>query len=324
VVGVDEIKEANEVILNNGNYIETPLLMHANKLSASLKTLSCTDIHIKLDNMQVAGCFKTRGIVNQLHHVKDRSKGIISMSGGNYARALSILCAEQGLKPTLVMPDNVPKDKIAFVKEMGANVELCSRTEIQQKVDELVALHGYLYLHPFDDLRLIAGYGSCALEIIKQVPDVDLVVVGVGGGGWISGIAATLKQMSWEGKKDVKVVGVEPEGANAMYLSLQQNKVVHLSAINTICSGLAPPFVGTNTLLHCQKFVDEVVLVKDEEVTHAMKMLYHDCKLVVEPSGAAPIAALLAGKVSGVQGKTVVCVIGGGNVSLQDFVKYCQ
>ncbi|HXL16953.1 MAG TPA: pyridoxal-phosphate dependent enzyme, partial [Streptosporangiaceae bacterium] len=169
---------------------------------------------------------------------------------------------------------------------------------------------GLALVHPFDDLAVMAGQGTAGIELLGQVPDVEMVVVPVGGGGLISGIAAAVKLQ----RPSVRVVGVEPEGADAMSRSLGQGAPAHLARVDTIADGLAPPFAGEHTYRHVQHFVDEMVRVSEAEIIDAVRVLIQRCKLAAEPSGAAGLAALLSGKVAASAGSTVVCVISGGNI----------
>jgi len=169
---------------------------------------------------------------------------------------------------------------------------------------------GLTLVHPFDDPMIIAGQGTVGMEILEDVPEVDAVVVGVGGGGLISGIATAVKV----DKPEVKVIGVEPEGASAMTQSLQRGEPVHLDRVDTVADGLAAPFAGRHTLAHVQAYVDDLVIVSDREIVEAMGLILERCKVVAEPAAASTLAALLSGKVSLPQGFTVVCVLSGGNV----------
>jgi len=176
---------------------------------------------------------------------------------------------------------------------------------------------GYTFAHPFDDLRLIAGYGTIGLEILEDLPDVDIVLVGVGGGGLFSGVLTAIMKHNEINHKKVRVIGVEPEGANSMFLSIQQGKAVKIQP-KTIAHGLAPPFAGTITYEHIKQFDTKVVLVSDEEIKDAVRILYNDYKIVSETSAAAAFAALIYGKIEDVSGKKVACVVSGGNITIQD------
>jgi len=234
---------------------------------------------------------------------------LVSLSAGNHGAALSYGATAVGAKATIVMPATAMPSKVEATRRYGGEVV---QTE-GSLLDACLALQrerDLTLVHPFDDLVIMAGQGTVGLELLQQVPTVELVVVPVGGGGLISGIAAAVKLQH----SSVRVVGVEPEGADAMSQSLEQGVPVHLEKVDTIADGLAPPFAGEHTFRHVQHFVDEIVRVTDGEILHALRVLIQRCKLVAEPSGAAGLAALLSGKVRPTSGSTVVCVISGGNV----------
>jgi len=227
-------------------------------------------------------------------------RGVSDYVGGKFWTSVGLGSSKKKIPAIVIMPEEVPKDRIKIISDMGAQVILKPRLSLQDAVDQLMEeakQNGkpISYAHPFDDLRLIAGHGSCGLEIIEDIPDVEVIVAGIGGGGYISGIAVAAKGRLGD---KVKVIGVEPEGANAMYLSLKEGKPVKLSKINTIVAGLAAPFAGVHCYEHVKRYVDDVVLVSDEEVVQAMKVLYDVFKLVVEPAAAAGFAALMLGKLN--------------------------
>jgi len=257
-----------------------------------------------------------------MHHLpaEAQNKGMVTMSAGNFGRTFAFAAQQRGISARVYMPLDVPTDRVEVVRSFGAQVELAPRTELQHKVDQAVREEGLYFAHPFDDPLLFAGYASIGLEIVADLPDVDVVFVGVGGGGLISGIATALKRH----REGIRVIGVEPSGAAAMHLSLQKGHVVTLDKITTFVNGLAPPYAGKNALRYVQRFVDQVVLVEDEEVKHTMSLLFHRYKLVVEAAGAAALAALLYNKVSGLEGKKVCCLISGGNISISELSKVLQ
>jgi len=270
-------------------------------------------LHLKAELFQKTGSFKPRGVFNKLLSMDaaDRSRGLVSLSAGNHAAALAYGATAVGARATIVMPANAMPSKVEATRRYGG--------EIVQTDGSLLAVclalqeeRDLTLLHPFDDLAVMAGQGTVGLELVGQVPDAGMVVVPVGGGGLISGIAAAVKLQH----PSVRVVGVEPEGADAMSRSLAQGAPAHLDKVDTIADGLAPPFAGEHTFRHVQSFVDEIVRVTDSEIITAVRVLLQQCKLTAEPAGAAGLAALLAGKVSRPAGCPVVCVISGGNVGL--------
>src|SRR5258708_4521605 len=260
---------------------------------------------------QKTGSFKVRGVLNKLHHLSeaDKQKGVITLSAGNHAEALAWGARKAGIHATVVMPAHAVRSKVEATRGYGA--------EIVQTEGDLLATclaiqkeRGLTLVHPFDDPLIIAGHGTIGLEILEDLPQVDVVVVGVGGGGLISGIAALLKAR----KPTVKVFGVEPEGASGMSQSLQRGEPVHLDKVNTIADGLAAPFAGEHTLAHVQAFVDKVVIVSDQEIVNAMGLIMERCKVLAEPAAASTLAAVLSGKLSLPPGATVLCVLSGGNI----------
>jgi threonine dehydratase len=271
-------------------------------------------VHLKAELFQKTGSFKPRGVFNKLLSMDpaELSHGLVSLSAGNHAAALAYGATAVGARATVVMPATALPSKVEATRRYGGEV-------VQTKgsvLDACLALQRERELtlvHPFDDLAVMAGQGTVGLELLEQVPDVDMVVVPVGGGGLISGIAAAAKLLR---RPPVRVVGVEPEGAAAMSRSLDEGAPVHLDRVDTIADGLAPPFAGEHTFRHVQRFVDQIVRVTDMEILDALRVVIHRCKLAAEPSGAAGLAALLSGKVAPTTGSTVVCVISGGNIAL--------
>uniref|UniRef100_A0A2C9JNX0 L-serine deaminase n=1 Tax=Biomphalaria glabrata TaxID=6526 RepID=A0A2C9JNX0_BIOGL len=207
--------------------------------------------------------------------------------------------------------------QLTLLQKMGVEVRKTLTCELQSEVDRLVAEEGFVFCHPFDDVDLIAGYSSSALELLEDVPDPDVVVVNCGGGGLVSGVAAGI---SLSGGKDCKVYAVEPEGAPTMYESFKERTPVTLSDVKSVASGLAPPYAGTICYRHCRWFVEDILLVSDEEILQTMRLLFQR-GIIAEPSGCAALAAVLAGKVPNIAGKKVVVYISGGNISCAELQK---
>jgi threonine dehydratase len=268
-------------------------------------------LQLKAELFQKTGSFKPRGVFNKLLSMDpaDRSRGLVSLSAGNHAAALAYAATAVGTKATIVMPASAMRSKVEATRRYGGEVvqtagrllEVC--LALQQERDLTL-------VHPFDDLAVMAGQGTVGLELLEQVPRPGMVVVPVGGGGLISGVAAAVKLQ----RPSVRVVGVEPEGADAMSRSLEQGTPVHLDKVDTIADGLAPPFAGEHTFAHVRRFADEIVRVTDREIVDAVHVLIQRCKLAAEPSGAAGLAALMSSRVTPAAGSTVVCVISGGNI----------
>ena len=268
-------------------------------------------LQFKLELFQKTGSFKPRGVLNKLHHLagEERTRGIIGFSTGNHAQALAWAATHAGIPSTVVMPSSSARSKVEATRGYGGEVVLTEGhlLEISRAIQEE---RGLVMVHPFDDPLIIAGQGTLGLEILDQIPEVDAVVVGVGGGGLISGIATAIKAR----KPHVEMIGVEPEGAAAMTQSLERGKPVQLESVETVADGLAAPFAGEHTLAHMQAYVDEVVTVTDTQILEAMALILERCKVVAEPAGAAPLAGLLSGRVRLPDGSTVVCVVSGGNI----------
>jgi threonine dehydratase len=304
LLGLADIERAQARI--NGRVYATPMMS-----STTVGDELGARLHLKAELFQKAGSFKPRGVFNKLLSMDPvgRSRGLVSLSAGNHAAALAYAATAVGAKATIVMPASAMRSKVEATKRYGGEVVQTASSllgtclALQQERD--LAL-----VHPFDDLAVMAGQGTVGLELLGQVPRADMIVVPVGGGGLISGIAAAVKLQ----RPHVRVVGVEPDGADAMSRSLQQGAPAHLDEVDTIADGLAPPFAGEHTFAHVQRFVDEMVRVTDQEIIDAVRVLIQRCKLAVEPSGAAGLAALMSGRVTPAAGSTVVCVISGGNI----------
>lgn len=274
-----------------------------------------TQAYLKVEAFQRTGSFKPRGALNKVLHLSDDEKraGLVAASAGNHAQAVAYAATSEGVHCTVVMPETAPRSKIEASQRYGAEVLLQpSFAEAFRKADELREEKGYAFVHPYDDPHVIAGQGTCGLEILEDLPDVDAIVVCVGGGGLIVGIAAAVKAI----RPDVRIIGVEPEGAAALHASLQAGQVVQLDRIRTIADGLATPNTGRIVLEHARGLVDEVVLVSDEEIVEAMLFLLERAKIMSEPAGAAAVAALLANRIDLPAGTRVAATISGGNIDL--------
>ena len=286
----------------------TPLLT-----SQQLGDVCGVRLRFKAELLQKTGSFKPRGMLNSLQHLDEdaKARGVVTMSAGNAAQALAFAAARLGIAATVVMPQGASRSKAAAAEGYGARVLLHGGMhDLLPKVQELQREEGLTFVHPFDDLRLIAGHGTLGLEVLEDDPAPDLIIVPVGGGGLISGVAAAIRHS----RPQTRVVGVEPEGAAAMTHSLDAGAPVRIDLAQTIADGLAAPFAGDHTLRHVQAFVDDVVLVSDEEIAAALGLILERCKLLAEPAAAASFAALLHGKVHAEPGSEVVCVLSGGNV----------
>ena len=276
--------------------------------------------YLKAENFQRTGSFKPRGALFAVASLTpaQRAKGIVTMSAGNAAAAIAYAAATEGVKVTVVMPETAPRMKVDATRGYGAQIRFAAdMTALRALVAQIQDETGAHFLHPYDDDAMITGHGSLGLEILDEVPDADVIVVGIGGGGLISGVAVAVAAK----KKGVRVVGVEPEGAAAMRAGLDAGKPVALDSINTIADGLAAPIAGTRGLDICQRLVDDVVLISDATIADGMRFLAERAKLVAEPAGAAATAALLAGRIPVRKGERVVSIVSGGNVDRTRFAE---
>ncbi len=281
--------------------------------SQQLGDMCGVQLRFKAELLQKTGSFKPRGMLNSLQQLGDDEKmrGVVTMSAGNAAQALAFAAARLGIAATVVMPAQASRSKAAATEGYGARVLLHGGMhDLLPKVQQLQRDEGLTFVHPFDDLRLIAGHGTLGLELLEDGPPPDLVIVPVGGGGLISGVAAAVKQRH----PATRVVGVEPEGAAAMMRSLAAGRPERIEDVQTLADGLAAPFAGEHTLRHVQAFVDGIVLVSDEEIAASLRLVLERCKLLAEPAAAASFAALLHGKIAVAAGANVICVLSGGNV----------
>jgi threonine dehydratase len=265
---------------------------------------------LKAELFQKTGSFKVRGVFNRglLLSVQERERGFVSCSAGNHAAALAFVARELGTRAAIVMPERAVPTKIEATRAYGGEVVLTSGNVLEE-ARAIEQARGMTFVHPFDDLAVIAGHGVVGLEIIEDVPDVDVVIVPIGGGGLVSGIAAAVKGA----RPAARVIGVEPQAADVMTQSLAKGAPMHIPYPQTIADGLAAPFTGAHNLRHVQAFVDEVVRVSEDGIAEALRLIVQRAKLAAEPSGAAAYAALMAGAVAVPSGARVVCVVSGGN-----------
>lgn len=274
---------------------------------------SGNQIYIKPENLQKTGAFKIRGAYNKINKLteEEKKRGVIASSAGNHAQGVAYAAQELGIKAVIVMPKTTPLIKVQSTKKYGAEVVLYGDVydDAYQKAKELEAQEGYVFVHPFDDIDVLEGQGTIALEILEEMPDAEVIVVPIGGGGLISGIAAAAKMI----KPDIKIIGVEPSGAASATEALKKNKVVTLPEANTIADGTAVKRIGDLTFNCIKQYVDEVVTVDDYELTEAFLLLAEKHKIIAENSGILPLAAL---KKLSERGKKVVPVVSGGNIDV--------
>lgn len=274
-----------------------------------------SDIYLKTENLQITGSFKVRGAyykISQLSN-EEKSKGVIACSAGNHAQGVALAATANKIKSLICLPDGAPISKVEATKKYGADICLVKGVydDAYTKAMELKEEKGYTFIHPFDDIDVIAGQGTIGLEILDQLADVDAVIVPVGGGGLISGIAFAIKSL----KPSCKVYGVQSEGAPSMYDSMRKEHKCNLKYVKTIADGIAVKTPGDNTFEICSKYVDEIVTVSDDEVASAILALMEQQKLVAEGAGAVSVAAAMFNKVD-IKGKKVCCVVSGGNIDV--------
>ena len=304
---LDDVLAAREVL--GSRLHRTPLMS-----SATLSERSTYDISLKAELFQRTGSFKPRGMLNAIAALppSERRLGVITISAGNAAQALAFCAAQASADALVVMWQGVSEQKLEATRAYGATVDLEAGdpAEAFHRLEQLIEHTGRTFVHPFDDLRVIAGHGTLGLELLEDLPDLDAVVVPVGGGGLISGVATALKAS----RPDVRIVGVEPELSPALHEALNAGEPVSVEP-RSIADGLNAPFAGDHCVEVCRELVDEVVLLTETEIEEGMRFLYTRAKLACEPAGAAATAALLTRKVALKPGSKVVAVVSGGNVA---------
>ena len=281
--------------------------------SSSLK--SNTHMYLKTENLQVTGSFKVRGAYYKISQLSDEQKkaGVIACSAGNHAQGVALSATKNGIKSIVCMPDGAPLSKVEATKGYGAEVVLVPGVydDAYNKALELQNEKGYTFVHPFDDEDVIAGQGTIGLEILNQLENIDAVVVPIGGGGLISGVAFAIKNL----KPNIKVYGVQAANAPSMYESIKQQKQITLDAVSTFADGIAVKHPGDTTFELVSKYVDEIVTVSEDEIAMAILTLMERQKLVSEGAGATAVAAVLSDKIKA-EGKNVVCIVSGGNIDV--------
>ena len=273
-------------------------------------------VHLKFENLQRTGSFKERGAANKLKQLTDEEKetGVIAASAGNHAQAVAYHGTKLGIDSTIVMPEATPLVKVTRTRRFGAEVVLegSNYDEAYAHACDLADERGLTFVHPFNDRAIIAGQGTLGLELLEQNPYIDVVICSVGGGGLISGTAAALKETN----PKIRVIGVEPESLPSMTTSLKEKRIVEVPEGQTIADGIAVREVGNLTYATASKYVDEMVTVTEKEIANAILVLLEEEKTVAEGAGAAPVAALLSGKISHIEDKNVFPIISGGNIDV--------
>jgi threonine dehydratase len=273
-------------------------------------------LHIKLENLQRTGSFKDRGSLNRLLDLsaEERARGVVTASAGNHAQALAYHCGRLGIPAAVVMPEGTPLIKVSNTRRYGARVSFCGATLSDAMVEarRMEADEQRVLVHAFDDERVIAGQGTIGLELLEQMPNLDILVVPIGGGGLIAGIALAIKHE----RPDVRIVGVEAEAAASALASRRAGRIVHIETAETMADGIATKRVGERTFPIIERLVDDIVTVSEEEIASAVHVLLERQKVAAEGAGAAPIAALIAGRIPVAADDDVVIVLSGGNIDI--------
>lgn len=305
----DDFLAAREYVARHARH--TPLLT-----SRQLNELTGYDVYLKAEMFQRTGSYKIRGPLNKLMRLSEEQKrrGVICSSAGNHAQGVALAARIYGIRAVVCMAENATPSKVAATRGYGAEVVLHGSIwdEANAKALELAEREGLTMIHPFDDLELIAGQGTLGLEIAEDLPDLDAVVVPIGGGGLISGVSMAVKSML----PTARIFGVESSDAPGMARSVEAGHVVTLDHVGSVIDGLRVQRVGEITFQIVSEFVDEIVTLPDVEIFDAVVWVMNRCKLVIEGAAAAPVAALLQGRIDLPAGSKVVCVLSGGNVNL--------
>lgn len=306
-ISLNDLKEARKCL---ENVAYKTGLVH----NTTLSEMSGNSVYLKTENLQKTGSFKLRGAYNKIAHLSDEEKkcGVIAASAGNHAQGVALGATSFGVKSTVVMPEHAPLSKISATKNYGAEVVLHGDV-FDEACAEAVRIQketGATFIHPFDDKEVIAGQGTIGLEILEDLPDVDIIVVPIGGGGLISGVAAAAKKVN----PDVKIIGVQTKNMPSMLKSVEAGKITTFDGLPTIADGIAVKTPGKLTFELTQKYVDEIVTVAEDEVANAILLLLERAKVVSEGAGASSVAAIL--NQIDVKNKKIVAVVSGGNIDV--------
>ena len=293
-----------------------PVLHHTElDMSSTFSEMTGGQIYLKCENRQKTGSFKIRGAGNKIAAIAERGevKSVVASSAGNHAQGVALAAKNFGIPATIVMPASAPIAKVQATQGYGAKVVLSGDCydDAYAKACEIRREEGATFLHPYNDLEVIAGQGTLGLEILSDLPTADVVIVPAGGGGLLAGVAACIKQIN----PRIRVIGVQAEGADAIARSFREKRYISTDEVSTIADGIAVKSPGDITVELINRYADDVVTVSDIEISEAILMLMERCKQIVEPSGATPVAAVLKGKVD-VRGKKVVCLLSGGNIDV--------
>lgn len=309
MLSLDKVYHANYVLKD---VVRQTDIIYSSTLSAQ----SGCEVYLKTENLQITGSFKVRGAYYKISQLTDEEKshGVVACSAGNHAQGVALASKKFGIKAVICMPDGAPISKVEATKSYGAEVVLVPGVydDAHNYSEKLREEKGYTFIHPFDDEDVIAGQATIGLEIINQLKDVDVIVVPVGGGGLLSGVAYAVKSLN----PKIKVYGVQSAGAPSMIQSLEHKKIEMLPSVSTIADGIAVKEPGIHTFEICGKYADGVVSVTDDQVCAAILALIEKQKMIAEGAGAVALAAVMYGKIPNVKGKKVVCLISGGNIDV--------
>ncbi|HEX6133755.1 MAG TPA: threonine/serine dehydratase [Longimicrobiales bacterium] len=308
MVDIEQIRSAERHLA--GRVHRTPLLG-----SRTLGDRIGASVLLKVEAFQRTGSFKARGVLNRLRHLSaaERERGLVTVSAGNHAQAVAYGAGLERIHAVVVMPETAPAAKVEACRDYGADIVLHGDVFAAfERMEQLRREHGYTLVHPFDDPHIIAGQGTVGAELCDDIPDLDMVIVPVGGGGLVSGVATAVRAL----RPGARIIGIEPVGAAAVRRALDTGAPVRLERVDTIADGLGAPMTGPLALEHVRAFVDDVVTITDDSITAALRFLLERCKLLTEPAGAAGVAALLDGTIRPAAGARVAVVLSGGNVDL--------
>lgn len=304
-----DIEEAAKRI--RGFAHKTPVLQ-----SSYFNQLTGADLFFKCENFQKVGAFKFRGAFNAISQLskEDGEKGIITHSSGNHAQAVALASRKNGYKATIVMPENAPKVKVNAVRDYGAKIVFCKSTieSRQETTDQIISKTGATFIHPYDNADVIAGQGTSAKELLEEIPDLHIIIAPIGGGGLMSGTAIASKSI----KPDIQVLGAEPKLADDAYRSYQAGSIQPVLRTDTIADGLRTS-LSSLTFQIIQENVDDIITVSEESIIRDMRRVWERMKIIIEPSCAVPISALLDGEID-ISGKKIGIILTGGNVDLEN------
>lgn len=306
MLSLDKIYDASKVLKG---------IIRETHLTRAYRIADDCELYLKPENLQITGSFKVRGSAYKIACLSDEEKkhGVIACSAGNHAQGVALAATKNGIKSLICLPGTAPISKVEATKNYGASVELVGGCydDAYKRAIQLKEEKGYSFVHPFDDENVIAGQGTIALEIMHDLDDIDAVIVPIGGGGLISGIAYTIKQI----RPSVKVYGVQASGAPSMYNSIRSGKIDSLASVSTIADGIAVKEPGINTFEIINKYVDDIALVSDDEIASAILALIERQKMIAEGAGAVSVAAAMFHKFD-LKNKKVVSIVSGGNIDV--------